>query len=83
MNVSKVNQLIAVGATDRVRAYLKRLALKERLPVLHECIPYVNATPSNLRFFQENFANEIGALIQADYDYARAERLYNAAKKLK
>lgn len=83
MNVSRINLLIAVGATDQVRAYLKRLALKERLPALHECIPYVKQSPASLKFFHENFASEIGALVQAGYDCAEAERLYNAAKQMK
>jgi len=83
MNPLRITQLIEVGATSRVRAYLKRLALKERLPVLHDCIPYVATTLANLRFFQENFAQEIGALISAGYDYTKAESLYRAVKSLK
>jgi hypothetical protein len=83
MKVNQINLLIAIGATDRVRAHIKRLALKDRLPLLHDLVPYVNSTPSNLRFFQENFAQEIGALISAGYDYAKAEVLYNTAKQLK
>ena len=82
MNPLRITQLIEAGATHKVRAYLKRLALKERLPVLHDCIPYVNTTPTNLRFFQENFAQEIGALISEGYDYTKAEALYRAAKAL-
>lgn len=83
MTAFEINTLLKVGATDRARHYLKKLSLKERLPRLHELVPYVNETPANLRFFQDNFAKEIGALISAEYDYARAEKLYNSAKALK
>ena len=83
MRAQQINNLIAIGATGRVRQHLKKLSLKDRLPTLHELIPYVNASPANLKFFQENFAQEIGALISASYDYERAEKLYNTAKGLK
>lgn len=82
MRADKLINLIGVGAQDTARQYLKRLSLKERLPVLHQCIPYVKDTPENLRFFQQSFAQEIGALIAAKYDYEKAESIYNAAKRL-
>lgn len=80
MRAEKLINLIGVGAQDTARQYLKRLSLKERLPVLHQCIPYVTSSGESLQFFQKNFAQEIGALIAAKYDYERAERLYNSAK---
>ena len=83
MKAQKIVQLIQLGAHDRVRAGLKRLALKDRLPVLHECIPYIQDTSANLKFFRDNFSQEIGALIQSEYDYAKAEKLYNHAKVLR
>ena len=83
MRADKAINLIRVGAQDTVRQYLKRLSLKDRLPVLHEMVPYVNDTPENLKFFRSNFSQEIGALIAAEYDYAKAEKIYNAAKGLK
>lgn len=79
----EINHLLQVGAEQRVRQNLKRLSLRDRLPVLHHCIPYVNETAATLKFFQENFAQEIGALIAANYDYVKAEQLYNAAKHMK
>lgn len=82
MRAEKLINLIGVGAQDTARQYLKRLSLKERLPVLHLCIPYVKDTPENLKFFQQNFAQEIGALIAAKYDYEKAEKIYNTAKGL-
>jgi hypothetical protein len=83
MQAFELNNLINIGATDKVRAHLKKLSLKDRLPLLRELIPYVKETPTHLKFFHENFANEIGALIQAGMDYAAAEELYNRAKELK
>lgn len=83
MRAFEINNLLQAGAQQRVRQHLKKLSLRDRLPVLHECIPYVQATPATLKFFQENFAQEIGALISANYDYEKAESLYNVAKRLK
>jgi hypothetical protein len=80
MQAFEISNLIKVGASSRARAYLKRLALKERLPLLHDCIPYVNESEVSLKFFRDNFTQEIGALVSAGYDYARAEVFYNAAK---
>ena len=83
MNGLQINNLLQVGAQQKVRQNLKKLSLRDRLPVLHECIPYVSATSTTLKFFQENFAQEIGALISANYDYEKAELLYNVAKRMK
>lgn len=83
MHAFEISNLIRIGAVGKTRQYLKKLALKDRLPKLHELIPYVNESPANLKFFQENFAQEIGALIAAEYDYEKAEKLYNTAKGLK
>ncbi len=80
MKAHQLNHLLQIGASDRVRAHLKKLSLRDRLPVLHDLIPYVNETPANLRFFHENFAKEIGALISSGYDYPKAEKMYNFAK---
>ena len=80
MTANQLNNLLQIGASDRVRAHLKKLSLRDRLPALHDLIPYVNDTPSNLKFFHENFAREIGALITADYDYKKAESMYNFSK---
>jgi hypothetical protein len=83
MQAFELNNLINIGATHKVRAHLKKLSLKDRLPLLHELIPYVSTTSTHLKFFHENFANEIGALIQAGMDYTAAEDLYNRAKLLR
>ena len=80
MKANQIYHLIQVGAHDRVRAHLKRLALNERIPLLHECWPFVNASPAHLKFFRNHFSQELGALVTADYDYARAETLYRSAK---
>jgi hypothetical protein len=83
MRVQQMVHLINQDAPLQVRQYLKRLSLKERLPVLHDLIPYVNETPKNLKFFREHFSQEIGSLISAKYDYEKAEKIYNTAKALK
>lgn len=83
MKAHEIINLLEAGAQQRVRQSLKRLSLKERLPILHECVPYVDATPATLKFFRDSFAQEIGSLIAAEYDYAKAELLYNVAKRMK
>jgi hypothetical protein len=83
MRAQEIHALINMGASDRVRQYLKKLSLKDRLPALHDLIPYVDNTPGNLKFFRDHFSVEIGALISAKYDYEKAEKLYNTAKLLK
>lgn len=83
MRAWEASALVNMGAGDRVRQHLKRLSLKDRLPLLHDLIPYVDSTPLSLKFFRDNFAQEIGALVSAGYDYEKAESLYNGAKRLK
>lgn len=80
MTGSEINDLIRVGATDRVRKKLKRMGLKDRLKVLHKCIPYVNVTTESLKFFKENFSLELGAIMMASEDLDKAESLYRSAK---
>lgn len=83
MKAFELNNLLRVGAQAKVRQHLKKLSIKDRMPLLHELIPYVGDSPSNLKFFKENFSQEIGALIAADYDYDKADLLYNTAKRMK
>lgn len=83
MRAPQIHALINMGAGNTVRQYLKKLSLKDRLPALHDLIPYVDQTPENLKFFRDHFSQEIGALISAKYDYVKAEKLYNTAKLLK
>lgn len=83
MRAQEASALVNMGAESRVRQHLKRLSLKDRLPLLHDLIPYVDQTPKSLKFFKENFSQEIGALIVAKYDYEKAEKIYNTAKGLK
>ncbi len=83
MRAPQIVHLINAGATGQVRQYFKKLSLKDRLPELHNVIPYLSDTPANLKFFREHFSQEIGALIAAGYDYEKAEKIYNAAKLLK
>jgi hypothetical protein len=80
MTAYQLNSLIQIGAGQRVRAYLKTLSLKVRLPLLHELIPYITESQGGLKFFHEHFAQEIGALLRTKYNYDEAERLYNSAK---
>jgi hypothetical protein len=83
MRAQQISHLIGVGATQKVRQHLKKLSLKDRLPLLHDIIPYVKDTPENMKFFREHFSQEIGALIAAQYNYELAEKIYNKAKELK
>ena len=80
MTGAEINGLINVGATDRVRQKLKRMGLKDRLYTLQKCIPYVNATTESLRFFRENFSQELGAIMMSPEDLEKAERLYRSAR---
>jgi len=80
MNSTEINVLIEIGATDRVRKKLKRLAIPDRMKLLYKCIPYINSTPKNLKFFKENFSKEIGALILVNNDINKATDLYRQAK---
>ncbi len=83
MTGTEIHNLIQVGATDRVRKKLIRMGLPDRLRTLDACIPYIKASPINLRFFQKNFSVEIGALIAAERNITKAERLYRTAKSIK
>jgi len=80
MNPIQMSNLLQTGAELQVRSYLKKLGIRERMRVLHNVIPYVNATPKTLKFFHTNFSMEIGALLAANFDYDMAAGLYNAAK---
>lgn len=79
----EIETLLRYGATDRVRKHLKKLAIKPRLKTLQSCVPYVNATPQSLKFFKENFSVEIGAIMAAEQDLDKAEKLYRTAKSYK
>lgn len=75
----EINSLLQAGASDRVRKKLKRMGLSDRLKSLHSCVPYVNVTPTNLKFFKENFSVELGAIMAAKEDLIKAEELYRTA----
>jgi hypothetical protein len=83
MKAQEVNQLLRFGAKDRVRKKLKRLAIPERMVSLNDCIPIVKQSPTNLKFFKENFSVELGAIMLAEGDLDQAVKLYNSAKKIK
>ena len=83
MTAIEIIRLVRVGAQDKARLSLKKLSLRDRLPLLHDCMPYVTESPANLKFFRDNFAQEFGALNVAQFDYERAEEVYNGAKRLK
>lgn len=81
MTAERIANLVNIGADHKVRSYLKKLSLKDRLPKLWDLTPYVNQTPRTLHFFRENFAREIGALMMSSGDFEQAEKLYNQAKE--
>lgn len=80
MKEFELSNLVQIGATDRVRSYLKKLTIPERVKMLHALIPYINVDAKSLQFFRENFSKEIGALIMANYDYDEAVKLYRTVK---
>jgi len=83
MTSQRCLNLINHGAHNLVRSNLKKLSLKDRLPILEECIPHISVSAENIFFFREHFSQEIGAIMMAKGDLAKAEQLYNTAKGLK
>lgn len=75
MTGQEANTLIEVGATDRLRKKLKRMAIPERLAALQNCMPIVGNNNKNLRFFRDNFSVELGAILQAEGDLTKATEL--------
>jgi hypothetical protein len=80
MKTQETLHLLQAGATDKVRARLKKLAIEDRMKALNELIPIVTATPETLRFFRNNFSVEIGAIIMSD-SIDSAAKVYRASKK--
>lgn len=83
MTGTEIHTLLQAGATDRVRKKLIRMGIRDRLITLDNCIPYIKASPVNLGFFRKNFSVELGALISAERNITKAERLYRIAKTMK
>lgn len=82
MSPTTINQLVELGAQTRCREYLKKLALPQRMETLKAAIPWVNETPKTLKFYRDNFSQEIGALLKAEQDIEKAVGLYRRAKVL-
>jgi hypothetical protein len=80
MKATEINQLIQIGATDRVRKKLKRMGMEDRLKSLFGCIPYID-NPKSIDFFKKNFSVELGAIIEAKGNLSSAETLYRQSKK--
>lgn len=80
MKATEINQLIQIGATDRVRKKLKRMGMEDRLKSLFGCIPYIDNSKS-IDFFKKNFSVELGAIIEAKGNLSSAETLYRQSKK--
>lgn len=78
MNGLEMTALINAGAIDSLRAKLKRLAIGERMKALQQAIPYVRQNDKTLKFFGENFKQELGAIMLSDGDLKRATSLYKA-----
>jgi hypothetical protein len=81
MKTQEIKMLLDMGAKDRVRKYLKRLAIPERMKALEGCLPLVKQSPSNLKFFKESFSSELGAILMSDGDLEKAVTLYRSALK--
>lgn len=75
MTGQEANTLIEVGATDRLRKKLKRMAIPERLSALQNCMPIVNTSNRNLRFFRDNFSVELGAILECQGDLQKATEM--------
>lgn len=80
MKHTEVSNLLQARAGDRVRRKLKRLSIPERMKTLNECIPIIQASPYNLKFFSNNFSVEIGAIMMADRDIEKAVNMYYSSK---
>jgi hypothetical protein len=80
MSTREIQGLLRMGAYDRVRKQLKRLAIPERMKSLEGCIPLVKESPGNLKFFKENFDIELGAILVSGGDLEKAARLYHSTK---
>lgn len=80
MTPQQIANLVNQGAEHEVRIRLKKLSLKDRLPKLWDIAPFVNSTPRTLKFFRENFSQELGAVMMAQGDFEKAERLYRQSK---
>jgi len=78
MNGLEMTALINAGATDLLRNKLKRLAIGERMKKLQLAIPYVRQNEATLKFFGENFKQELGALMLSNSDVTRATSLFKA-----
>ena len=78
-----VIRLLAVGATGRARALLKRLAVPVRMRVLNSFVPQLQDNKEYLDFFRRHFSAEIGALSHAGWDPIAAARLWQAAASLR
>jgi hypothetical protein len=85
MKALEIRQLLVAGASDRVRKKLKRLALPERMSALQGCIQagLINESPINLKFFKENFIDEIGSILLSEGDLVKAVGYYNESKRIK
>jgi hypothetical protein len=82
MRAEQIINLIEVGGTGRARAYLKKLSLVERLPLLHACFPYIT-TSNRFLFFQEHFTVEFVALAETNFNYVKAEERYRVLLRSK
>jgi len=78
MNGLEMTALINAGATDSLRAKLKRLAIGERMKKLQMAIPYVRQNEKTLAFFGDNFKQELGAIMLSNGDLKRATALFKA-----
>ena len=80
MSPAQIHNLIQAGGEERCRLHLKKLALPQRMETLSQVIPWVNESPKSLKFYRDNFAIELGALIKSEMDCNKAVELYRQAK---
>lgn len=82
MNGLEMTALINAGATDSLRQKLKRMSIGDRMKKLQLAVPYVKQNEKTLKFFGENFKQELGALMLSDNNVARATALFKANSQI-
>lgn len=80
MSPEYLHRLIELGAIEIVRNSIKKLAIPNRMELLKSVVPWVNESPKSLKFYRDNFAIELGALIKSEMNCDKAVELYRQAK---
>jgi len=82
MQARQLETLIIAGGMDRARQLLKKLSLRDRLPLLAELVPTARVEQKIFVFLRDHFMVEVTALSQCEWNVEKAEELYNKTKGL-